>query len=189
MRVSVPVLNLQLLLYLFCHPRQYKEVLSSGIYEPSLLFFWSVWQKITLSVFFLKNKDINGQFLSHENLDNFFFCVSTFWDVWILHFIKTKPENVILKKFLNLFSINLFITNYLEGSSRSWSNGNWIYNYLCNQCLSPIRWRVRIPLMARCTRYNILCDKVSQWLAAGWWFSPSIKLTAMIQLKYCWKWH
>jgi hypothetical protein len=134
-------------------------------------------QKITLSVFFLKNKNINGQFLSHENVDNFFFCVSTFWDVWILHFIKTKPENVILKKFLNLFSINLFITNYLEGSSRSWSNGNWIYNYLCNQCPSPIKWRVRIPLMARCTRYNILYDKVSQWLAAGWWFPPSIKLT------------
>jgi len=31
----------------------------------------------------------------------------------------------------------------------------YAYNYLCNQCLSP--HRVRIPLMARCTRYKIMC--------------------------------
>ena len=30
---------------------------------------------------------------------------------------------------------------------------------------------VEIPLMARCTRYNI-CDKVCQWLPTGRWFSP-----------------
>ena len=32
----------------------------------------------------------------------------------------------------------------------------WIYNYLCNQCLSPLKLWVRIPFMARCTRYNIM---------------------------------
>jgi hypothetical protein len=42
------------------------------------------------------------------------------------------------------------------------------YNYLCNQCLSPLMW-VRISIRARCTT---LCDKVCQWLATGWWFSP-----------------
>jgi len=25
-----------------------------------------------------------------------------------------------------------------EGPSWSWSYGSWIYNYLCNQCLSPL---------------------------------------------------
>ena len=40
--------------------------------------------------------------------------------------------------------------------SWSWSYGSWIYNYLCNQCLSPLKLWVRIPLMARRTRYNIL---------------------------------
>ena len=40
---------------------------------------------------------------------------------------------------------------------------------LCHQCLSPLMLWVRIPLMARCT----WCDKVCQWLAAGQWFSPS----------------
>ena len=34
---------------------------------------------------------------------------------------------------------------------------HWVYNYLYNQCLSPLMLWVRIPLMARCTRYNIMC--------------------------------
>jgi len=27
----------------------------------------------------------------------------------------------------------------LEGLSWLWSYGSWIYNYLCNQCLSPLK--------------------------------------------------
>jgi len=41
------------------------------------------------------------------------------------------------------------------GPSWSWSYGRRIYNYLCNQCPSPLMLWVRIPLMARCTWYNI----------------------------------
>jgi len=26
----------------------------------------------------------------------------------------------------------------IRGPSWSWSYGSWIYNYLCNQCLSPL---------------------------------------------------
>ena len=55
-----------------------------------------------------------------------------------------------------------------RGLSWPWSYGSWIYNYLCNQCLSSLLLWVRIPLRARCTT---LCDKVCQWLAAGQWFS------------------
>jgi hypothetical protein len=44
----------------------------------------------------------------------------------------------------------------------------WIYNYLCNQCLSPLMLWVRISIRARCT---ILFDKVCQSLATGLWFS------------------
>jgi hypothetical protein len=33
-----------------------------------------------------------------------------------------------------------------------------------------------------------LCDKVCQWLTTGQWLPPPIKLTATIQLKYCWNW-
>jgi len=63
-----------------------------------------------------------------------------------------------------------------SGPSWSWSYGSWIYNYLCNQCLSPLKLWVQIPFMAMCTRYNIIliyiyiCDKVCQRLATGRWF-------------------
>ena len=32
----------------------------------------------------------------------------------------------------------------------------WIYNYLCNQCLSSLTLWVRIPHIAFCTRYSIM---------------------------------
>ena len=50
-----------------------------------------------------------------------------------------------------------------------WSHSSWIYNYLCNQCLSPLMFWVRISIR---TRPTTLCDKVCQCLAAGRWFSP-----------------
>ena len=56
-----------------------------------------------------------------------------------------------------------------KGPSWPWSLCNWIYNYLCNEYLSPPMLLVRISIRARCT---ILCDKDYQWLATGRWFSP-----------------
>jgi hypothetical protein len=58
---------------------------------------------------------------------------------------------------------------FLVGPLWSWSHGSWIYNYLCNQCLSPLMLWVQISIRASCTT---LCDKVCQWLATGRWFSP-----------------
>jgi len=56
------------------------------------------------------------------------------------------------------------------GPSWLWSYGSWIYNYLCNLCLSPLMLWVRISIGPKCTT---LCgDKVWQWLVTGWWFSP-----------------
>jgi hypothetical protein len=51
-----------------------------------------------------------------------------------------------------------------------WSYGSWVYNYLCNQCLSPLMLWVRISIRAKCTT---LCDQVCQWLSlvTGRWFS------------------
>ena len=59
-----------------------------------------------------------------------------------------------------------------KGLLWSWSYGSWIYNYLYNQCLSPLMLWVRTLFMARCTRYNIICDQVCQWLEICQWFSP-----------------
>ena len=45
---------------------------------------------------------------------------------------------------ITIKGISFFI---LEGSSWSWSYGSWIYNYLCNQHLSPLMLWVRILFM------------------------------------------
>jgi len=41
--------------------------------------------------------------------------------------------------------------------SWTWSYGSWIYNYLYNQCISPLMLGVWILIRARCTT---ICDKV-----------------------------
>ena len=61
------------------------------------------------------------------------------------------------------------------GLSWPWSYSSWIYNYLCNRCISPLMLWVRIPLRARCTK---LCDKVCQWLAASRWFSQGTPVSS-----------
>jgi len=59
----------------------------------------------------------------------------------------------------------------------SWSYGSWIYNYLCNQCLSPLKLWLRIPFMWGVLD-TTLCDKVCQWLVVGRWFSPGTPLSS-----------
>ena len=62
-------------------------------------------------------------------------------------------------------------SNYNRG--KSWSHGSWIYNYLCNQCLSPLQLRVHITLRQGVLDITLhVCDKVCQRLATGQWFSP-----------------
>ena len=76
----------------------------------------------------------------------------------------------------------LVIFNYLqssEGLSRSWSYGSWIYNYLCNQCLSPLTMLVRTPLR-RGVLNTTVCDQVCQWLATGRWFSLDTPVSSTI---------
>jgi carbon starvation protein CstA len=48
------------------------------------------------------------------------------------------------------------LSNCYLRSSWSWSYGNWIYKYLCNQCLISLKLWVRTPFMARCTRYSVV---------------------------------
>jgi hypothetical protein len=62
---------------------------------------------------------------------------------------------------LRMMRVNLLHCNTLFlGPSWSWSYGSWIYNYLCNQCLSPL-----------IVLDTTLFDKDCQWLVTGWWFS------------------
>jgi len=54
-----------------------------------------------------------------------------------------------------------FLSYFKSAPSWSWSYGSWIYNYICNQCLSPLTLWVRIPIKAKCTRYNIMWSSLS----------------------------
>ena len=67
--------------------------------------------------------------------------------------------------------------HYLSFPSWSWSCDSWIYNYMCNQRLSPIKLSIRISL-----RQGVLgttfCDKVCQWLTVGRWFSPGTSVSS-----------
>jgi hypothetical protein len=64
-----------------------------------------------------------------------------------------------------------------RGLSLLWSYGSWIYNYLWNQCLSPLKLWIWIPFSWG-ELYTTLCDKVCQWLATGRWFSPGIPVSS-----------
>jgi hypothetical protein len=66
---------------------------------------------------------------------------------------------------------------YVKGPSWSWSYGSWIYNYLCNQCLSPLTLLVRTPFR-RGVIDTTLCDKVCQWFATGRWISPDTPVSS-----------
>ena len=73
----------------------------------------------------------------------------------------------------SLFKGSTYFLLKFGGSSWPWLYGicSWIYNYLCNQCPSPLKlfW-VRIQLRPGVLD-TTLCDKVCQWLAADQWFS------------------
>ena len=63
-------------------------------------------------------------------------------------------KNRIVKIIVFFFSKRHKMDNAIRGPS--WSYASWIYKYLCNQCLSPLRLWVQIPLMTNCTQYNIM---------------------------------
>jgi len=66
--------------------------------------------------------------------------------------------------------IYIYIVINIYISEGPWSYGSWIYNYQCNQYLSPLMLWVRISIRARCTT---ICDKVCQWLSTCLVFSGS----------------
>ena len=105
---------------------------------------------------------------------------------YVYSFEKENIENWWMSSVLNVKSLYSYYLEILHQSTEytihsDWSivdstqgplwYGSWIYNYLCNQYLSPLKLWVRIPL-----RWDVLdktlCNKVCQWLAAGLWFSP-----------------
>jgi len=64
--------------------------------------------------------------------------------------IKLKS---VLSSLLAIFQV---YCNYKMAHLWLWSYGSWIYNYLCNQFLSPLKLWVQISFMQRWTRYNFM---------------------------------
>ena len=115
----------------------------------------------------------------------------TFWIFRLLKVIYNIFKYTEIRSFYNnalkITSVSIDLSlSYGEGRGWSWSYGSWIYSYLCNQCLSPLKLWVRIPLMARCTQYNIMWyGFLSDLRQVGGFlwilrFPPLIKLTATI---------
>jgi hypothetical protein len=66
----------------------------------------------------------------------------------------------------------------LKGPSWSWSYGCWIYNYICNQCLSPLKLCELESRSWRGVLDTTSCGKVCQWLPTGRWFSPGTPVSS-----------
>ena len=92
-------------------------------------------------------------------------------------FLKWENIKIHVKIYFRVSNKTMYSSNIRKGLSWSWSYGSWIYNYLCNQCLSPLTLRVRIPFMQGVLN-TTLCVKVCQWLAAGRWFSPGTPVSS-----------
>ena len=89
---------------------------------------------------------------------------------------------------ISIFSPLFFYIHY-EGSSWLWWYGSWIYNYICNRCLSPLKlydesssWRGVLD--------TTLCDKVCQWLVtlrSRFYLTNKTDGHDIIAI-LCWKW-
>jgi hypothetical protein len=70
-------------------------------------------------------------------------------------------------------------SNVIEGLSWSRLYGSWIYNYLCNQCLSPLKLQVRTPFMPRCTLY-IAALHDFEWFGLVWFMVVNATFNSVI---------
>ena len=125
------------------------------------------------------------------------FCVA-FYGVFFVLLSVLFLDIVIVCLSINNFWLIIYLvsSNFSDTKSSfiikhvgsSWSYGSWIYNYLCNQCLSPLMLWVRIPLRQG-ELDTTLCDKVCQSLAGGFLvvlrFPPQIKGNGLSMLHSC----
>ena len=81
-------------------------------------------------------------------------------DVHITRIFIQFSQNYGLLNFIHFYDISntfyMYILYRPKSSSWSLSYSSWIYNYMCNQCPSPLTLWVHILLLARFTRYNMM---------------------------------
>ena len=74
--------------------------------------------------------------------------------------VRTFPT---LWYFCFVWRFTILIIRPSREPSWLWSYSSWIYNYLCNQCLLPLKLWVRIASL-RGVLDTTLCNKVFQWI-------------------------
>ena len=104
-------------------------------------------------------------------------------EVYSIHHCVIKFASALPPPRLENLKCKVRLCKVPTGASLPWSYRSWIYNYLCNQCLSPLMLSVQISIRARCTT---LYDKICQWLATGQWFSqgPPVSSTNKTDCHY-----
>ena len=111
---------------------------------------------------------------------SYLLCVSEIYVLSKERFVCVVADCYVVDHSINILSWICFAWNGRLGPLWSWSYGSWIYNYLYNQCLPPLKLWVRTPFMVGLLDTTI-CDKVFQWLATSWWFSLGTSISSTNQ--------
>jgi hypothetical protein len=82
---------------------------------------------------------------------------SILYPIWLkLHVCSIFFFSLVMHLHLKTYCMGHIRVHIFREPSWSWLYGSWIYNYLCNQCLSPQKLWVWTPFMTRYTWYNIM---------------------------------
>ena len=125
------------------------------------------------------------QSTAHLSLNDYVFVKMTWYCQdysWITTDLTFNSNRSIKISKIHYYTLHMFSLGG-EGFSWSWSYGSWIYNYLCNQWISPLTLWVQIPLMYSIQYYVI--KFVSHLRQVGGFLlvfrsPPPIKLTTTI---------
>jgi hypothetical protein len=107
------------------------------------LYIFTIWKCITYNRFYRDgiyfDKILSGQLSTkiYDKRDDFNFKIINFPN--ICSNIPASPAYGVYISQLIRYSREPF-----EKPSWSWSHGSWIYNYMCNQFLSPLKLWIRI---------------------------------------------
>ena len=69
-----------------------------------------------------------------------------------------EEGNLVIFCYIDTIDLVCICLSYVKGPSLPWSYISWIYNYLCNKCLSPLMLCVRISIRAKCTTLCMCCS-------------------------------
>jgi hypothetical protein len=126
-------------IYFFCHVKRnfFFKYLILGCMTKTLnhIIFFFLHQNQNI---FFSNIGIQNIFLEKNHTSLQHFLCRDIWDAEFVEFIETL--------IYNLFLLHRCIVYGGREASWLWSYGtcSWIYNYLCNQYLSPLMLLVRI---------------------------------------------